>query len=297
MKSCRSEFYPTIKCSLLFSNIATALPIFHQSIETGFAPAAYHALGWGPVETSAVLGSTSILLFGCMLLVFYLSSKQTRDETLVIIGCALWVIGGTLVYFLWVEGAEAWHFILSVVICICGFPFIGASNRSLFTRRVDANPFLETRHAFMQALLSMAASVAGFVTPGFVASYVLRDSEEVEASRLHRELSPLGLYIVGGPILTIIGVIYVRIFIPLPTMPLDDDEGDLEADENTNLVNNPPPTRKSAAMVIKQKLDPRTEVNRRMSAQIMGVPIMDTDGETKRRSSVFAMLEGDLALN
>jgi hypothetical protein len=128
-----------------------------------------------------------------MMLVFYLSSNNVKDETLVIIGSSMWCVGGFLVYFLWVAGAEAWHFVLSVFVCICGFPFIGASNRSLFTRRVDANPCLETRHAFMQSLLSMAASVAGFVTPGFVAKFVLRDPDEVDANPFHRELTPVGL--------------------------------------------------------------------------------------------------------
>ena len=149
-------------------------------------------MGWGPVMTSTVLGSSSIVLFVCMLLVFYLSAQKTRDEILVMSGSLFWIVGGLLLYFLWAAGAQTWHFVLPVMVCISGFPFIAASNRSLFTRRVDANPVLETRHAFMQALLSMAASVAGFVTPGFVAKYVLRKPAEVDASPCNRRSSALG---------------------------------------------------------------------------------------------------------
>lgn len=280
-----------------FFAIEIVLPIFtifvvnsnFQLIETGLAPAADHALGWGPVQTSAVLGSTSIVLFFCMLLVFFLSSKKVKDEMLVIAGSCFWVVGGLLVYFLWVANSASWHFIVSVVTCVCGFPFIAASNRSLYTRRVDANPCLETRHAFMQALLSMFASVAGFVTPGFVATYVLRVPEEVEASQFHRELNPLALYMVVGPLLTIIGVIYVSIFKPLEPEPFADDSDVEVPSETTGLVDNPARKRRSSAMVIKQKVDPYTEVNRRWSAQIMGVAQYDTDGERKRQSSLYGL--------
>jgi len=279
-----------------FFAVEIVLPVFtifvvnsnFQLIETGFAPAAFHALNWGPVETSAVLGSTSIVLFLCMLVVFFLSSKKVKDEVLVMIGSCFWVVGGLLVYFLWVADTAGWHFVVSVIVCVSGFPFIAASNRSLFTRRVDANPYLETRHGFMQALLSMFASVAGIITPGFVAAYVLRDPEEVEASQFHRELNPLALYMVVGPLLTIVGVTYVSIFKPLKAEPFADDS-DEEPNETTGLVDNPANRRRSSAMVIKQKLNPHTEVNRRMSAQCMGVPQYDTAVERKRQSAVYAI--------
>lgn len=263
-------------------------------IETGLAPAAYHAMGWGPVMTSTVLGSSSILLFVCMIFVFYLAAKKTRDEILVIAGSFLWVIGGTLLYFLWSTGAKTWEFVLPVIVCICGFPFIASSNRSLFTRRVDANPTLETRHAFMQALLSMAASVAGFVTPGFVAAYVLRNPEEVEASVFHRELNPVALYVVVGPLLTILGVIYVSYTKPLPVVLLVDKMNEeLEPDERSNLVNNPARRRRSSAIVLEQKIGPATEANRRNSAICMGIPQYDNPLERQRRSSVFAQIASE----
>jgi hypothetical protein len=267
---------------------------YQTSIETGFAPAAYHALGWGPVATSAVLGVTSVLLFGIMIVVFFLSAEGVNDEILVIIGSSTWIFGGAMLYFMWVAEAQVWKFVLPVVICISGFPFIAAPNRSLFTRRVDANPALEVRSAFMQALLSMFASVAGIVTPSFVAAFVLRRPEEVEASQSRRELSPLAWYIVVGPVITIVGVIYVSMFKPLSKDTFENGykEEDVEAGERTGLV--PKRTsvaaRRSSAVILAQKADNFTEANRRMSAQIMGIPQIDNPQENRRRSSVFAQI-------
>ena len=251
----------------------------------------------GPVMTSTVLGSSSILLFACMLFVFYLAAKKTRDEILVIAGSLFWVIGGTLLYFLWSAGAKTWEFVLPVIVCICGFPFIASSNRSLFTRRVDANPTLETRHAFMQALLSMAASVAGFVTPGFVATYVLRTPEEVETSAFHRELNPVALYVVIGPLLTILGVIYVSATKPLPIVAaVDEVEEELAPDETSKLVSDPARRRRSSAIILEQKVDPATEANRRNSAMCMGIPQYDNPLEGQRRASVFAQIASECPL-
>jgi hypothetical protein len=269
-----------------------SLFLLFKVIETGFAPAAYHALGWGPVQTSSVLGSTSVLLFFSMMFVFFLSGKKVGDEALVIAGSCFWIVGGSLLYCFWTAGAAIWHFVIPVMISVMGFPFIAASNRSLFTKFVDTKPSLETRHAFMQAVLSMAASVAGFVTPGFVAKYVLRHPDEVEASADHRELTPLALYIVIGPIITVLGVFYVAMFKEIKAYDVEAEaEEHHEADERTSLV----AKRRSSAMVLEQKVDTATQVNRRMSAQLMGICQFDTPGEDERRSSVFAALAAELA--
>ena len=141
----------------------TILTFFWQRIETAFAPAANDALGWGTVKTSGVLGLTSIVIFVMMMIVMYLSGKGVADAILVTIGLSSWTVSGTLIYFLWVQGAPAWHFVGTVMAAVSGFPFVLAANRSLFTRAVNSKPELEASQGFMQALLSMFASVAGFV--------------------------------------------------------------------------------------------------------------------------------------
>lgn len=65
-------------------------------------------------------------------------------------------------YLMWVVEAPVWHFVLPVAIAVTGFPFIAAPNRSAFTKAVDSKPLLAESQGSMQALLSMAASVAGF---------------------------------------------------------------------------------------------------------------------------------------
>jgi Na+/melibiose symporter-like transporter len=133
-----------------------------RSIETALPPAAAHGLGWGPVATSGVLGASSVVVFLSMMLVMYLSGK-VNDILMVAIGNMFWIVGGAGMYFLWTDGAQVWHYVVPVMIGCSGFPFIAASNRSNFTKAVASIPELEDYQAVMQAVLSMAASVAGFV--------------------------------------------------------------------------------------------------------------------------------------
>jgi hypothetical protein len=137
-------------------------PFLSFRIETAFAPAASDALGWGPIQTSSVLGGTSVLIFASMMVVIFLSARGVPDYLLIAIGIFGWIIGGSLMYLLWVADAPIWHFVLPVAIAVSGFPFIAASNRSTFTRAVDSKPILAEAQGSMQALLSMFASVAGF---------------------------------------------------------------------------------------------------------------------------------------
>ena len=132
------------------------------SIETAFPPAAADGLGWGPVQTSAVLGSTSIVIFFMMILTIFLSGK-VHDLIMVAIGDICWIFGGSGMYLFWKRDAPVLHYYIPIVISCMGFPFIMAANRSNFTKAVASKPALEGSVALMQSVLSMAASVAGFV--------------------------------------------------------------------------------------------------------------------------------------
>lgn len=267
-------------------------------IETAFPPAAFDALGWGPVQTSTVLGGTSILIFANMMLVFFLSAKKVRDEILVVIGSLAWVVGGLLLYLLWVKGAKSWHFIMPIVICICGFPFIGASNRSLFTKAVTATPALEMRHSFMQAVLSMSASVAGFAAPGLVAAFVLRKPEEVDTSLDHRELNPSALYIAIGPLITIFGIVYLTMCRrqPKDMSIYNEDIEKVYMDETSKLMRDSERMRqrRSSVQVLEQKIDPHTEAYRRESITMMGIPQFDPAEETETRKSLLLQLADEI---
>lgn len=114
------------------------------------------------MATSGVLGGTSFVIFFSMLLVMYLSGKVS-DILMVAFGNMFWVVGGTGMYIGWAWKAQVWHYVVPVIISCTGFPFIAASNRSNFTKAVASKPELESSQALMQAILSMASSVAGFV--------------------------------------------------------------------------------------------------------------------------------------
>ena len=63
----------------------------------------------------------------------------------------------------------------------------------------------------MQAVLSMAASVAGFTTPSFVAALCLRPPADVATSTDQRELTP---YALVGPLLSslvLVGIGYLHV--------------------------------------------------------------------------------------
>ena len=138
-------------------------------MESGFTPAAHHAIGYGPVEASAVLGSTALVILGLSLTVLTLKKRAqdhpilSSDEMLVIIGCIFWIIGGFSMYYCWIDNAQnSWYFILPVWVTIGGFPFT-SSNRAIYTRAIQATPILRSKKGTMQSLISVLASVPGFM--------------------------------------------------------------------------------------------------------------------------------------
>eukprot|EP00934_Nitzschia_sp_Nitz4_P006452 Nitzschia sp. Nitz4//scaffold41_size133979//106218//107941//NITZ4_003365-RA/size133979-snap-gene-0.133-mRNA-1//-1//CDS//3329551524//6442//frame0 len=249
-----------------------------QLIETGFPPVAADGLGWGPVETSAVLGSNSIVMFLCMACTVILSGK-IHDYIMVAMGTCGWLIGGTGMYLLWVRGAPAWHYVLPIIVACTGFPFVAPANRSNFTKAVAAEPALEGSQAFMQSVLSMASSVAGFTTPGLVAAYVVRSPDEVTASSDQRELTPFALYVTVTTVLALMGL--WKLF-------RDEQKSfaqatDVPASEATGLVDHGvnQSRRRSSAVALAQACSRKSEVCRRESVQIMGIVAPDTLEERK----------------
>lgn len=79
------------------------------------------------------------------------------------IGNVCWIIGGLGMYLFWKRDVSVLHYIIPIVVACAGFPFIAAANRSNFTKAVANSPALEGSVALMQSILSMSASVAGFV--------------------------------------------------------------------------------------------------------------------------------------
>lgn len=189
-----------------------------QFMETGLAPAANDALGWGTVAISTVFGIDAILIFFVYILTFELSAMGMGDIALMKTGLACSIGGYTLMFLWWRQGIAAWMFVLpsmyhttlfvmpvgqlapahhsipcSVVVCTAAFPFLGSPIRSIFCFAVSQNEALASHQGTLQAILSMTSSVAGFTAPTFIASFVLRTHDEAAASEDHGVLGALAL--------------------------------------------------------------------------------------------------------
>jgi MFS family permease len=202
-----------------------------QLIETGFTPAANDALGWGPVESSAALGSLSFIIAANMYNVIRLSSKGVSELTLLSGGLINSIIWYTALYFLWIKDSTTWNFVIPVLFSVSSFPYMAATTRTIFTIAINAKPALQPYNGIMQAVLSMAASVAGFTTPGIVAAYMLRSPEEVLASRDMRELTSWSLLAPALSFLVLLGVLYLRWIGAGSAESSKEDSNDSAADE------------------------------------------------------------------
>jgi hypothetical protein len=115
----------------------------------------------------------------------------------------------------------------------------------------------------------MAASVAGFVAPGIIASAILRTPEEVAESKDHREFTAYALFAPVLSALTLIGVIYLNVAHKDILKGVESDEG-IEATEQDALFPSKRPSRRASEPGF--QFHPKTEAVRRVSSLAMGIP-------------------------
>lgn len=265
-----------------------ALNANFQLMETGLAPAAKNVLGWGPVAISTLFGLNAVVIFVAIIGVFMLSSKGTSDENLNFAGLGFSIAGYLSMYLLWTEDAVLWTFALPVVLSTLAFPFLGTSTRSIFTKLVDANPILAGHQGTMQALLSMAASVAGFVAPGLVASYILRSPEDIDASNDKHEFTIYALFAPTLSLIVLVGMIYLHVYRG-GELHRKTNQADGLVNETMSLLNQPStkPSRRVTEPAI--QYSPQVEAERRATTTLMGIPqfsyheslVMDKDSLRK----------------
>lgn len=120
----------------------------------------------------------------------------------------------------------------------------------------------------MQAILSMSASVAGFVAPSLIASYIIRKPEEVDASRDNREFTPWALFAPLFSAIVLAGIYYIDFKYPETAelaAPVEEEVGDdWQIDERLGLL--------GAAKESYCHFHPRTEAARRHSITLMQIP-------------------------
>jgi hypothetical protein len=227
------------------------------------------------VETSTVVGINSVFVFFLMVLVMFLSMRNVSDYVLVVIGNVFWIVGGSLMYVFWTTDGNAWHYLLPYFIGVAGFPFIAPSNRSLFTVAVASIPELEGSQAGMQAVLSMAASVAGFVTPTLVAVFVLRDPAVVESGEDNHQLTLGVLYIPIGSGLCIALLWYQEWLLGRTSVAeITDDDGE-EPSEMTSMMSPKLAAnrRRSSITEVNQAFSRLNESARRHSVESMNISV------------------------
>ena len=77
---------------------------------------------------------------------FKLASMGVSDLNMLYLGLVLSSIGYSLLYFCWQQGVGMWIFLLPFFVSTCGFPFLAAPTRSLFTKAIDADFYCLTGH-------------------------------------------------------------------------------------------------------------------------------------------------------
>ena len=90
-----------------------------QFMETGLAPAANDALGWGTVAISTVFGIDAILIFFVYMITFQLSAHGVNDISLMKTGLVCSVLGYSSIYLTWYHGTRPWMFVLPGKLVVC----------------------------------------------------------------------------------------------------------------------------------------------------------------------------------
>ena len=257
-----------------------------QLLETSLAPVSNHALGWGPVQVSSLFGANAVFLLGIIVWTFHLSSSGVSDFDLLSAGLAASVISYVLLYLWWTDGAPMWQFVTPVFLSTGAFPFLGAPTRSLYTKIVASKQRLRSHQGTMQAVLSMAASVSGFMAPGLIATFVLRTPHQIDASPHGRELTEWALLAPLTSFGVLLGVLYLRqhpVFQERDDGSIrgllpDDASYTKELSERTSLVEG------EGFFPLPHSFEPTVEAHRRESSLLMGIPQIDTCLDSPTRS-------------
>jgi hypothetical protein len=116
-------------------------------------------------------------------------------------------------------------------------------------------------------------------TPNFVAGFILRSPEDVAASKYHRELGPLALYVPILPCFVLLGLFHLK-------MKEKQSEENIEIgppSETTSLLEARLSSRRISGVLLKECLSPRVEMHRRRSVEVMGIVLPETASENERR--------------
>lgn len=213
------------------------------------------------------------------------------DENLLMTGLLFSITGYTSMYLMWEAPTAIWQFTLPIFLATMAFPFMSASTRSIFTKIVDSKANLMYHQGTMQAILSMAASVAGFAAPGIIAGFILRTPEEVAASQDHREFTHFALFAPVLSLIVLVGVIYLRVSQKEVLGIKLSKEEIVAKEEDALLAPEKRPSRRASEPNF--KFHPKTEADRRASITIMGIPQFSYHPAVILEDGEFGLTESD----
>jgi len=259
----------------------------NERIITAQAPVA-RRLGWTPVEISVMMACQSGVIFAGMVIAMVLSFKNVPNQPMIIFGFVSFFLGGTSAYLLWVGEATYWEFAGPAYLFFFSYPFIGPAVRSMFTKAIHDKPELAGSHGIMQSLIQQAMNIGGLVSPIFVASFVLRNPEDVDAGSNKKELSALSLYVPVLSAIVIAGLIYQSLFVEKAP---SGEEKDAATSETSKLLSRSKAKKnvpRSSQIEISEAFSRASEVTRRQSVECNGTTNpFDTKYEKELRDRLW----------
>lgn len=292
-KASFQEIWEAVSCFDLFLPMCTMFVfMFNFSFYTvAIPPVGNHALGWDPVEISKLLAVQAVLLFVGMCASMAFSLKKAPDICMVGFGNLCFIVGGVLTYLCWNDDSTVSQFVLPIFLVSFAYPFLGPANRSKFTKAVHARPELENAHGIMQSLFNQAFMVAGFISPNFVAAFVLRRPEEIGNATGHNdhELTPWAWCMPISSTIIILALLYEEFFLEKNELGFFDKEEEILPSETSTLLGSSVKTRRrSTISECSQAFSREFEVNRRASMEANGIPNpFETNDEIRLREKLW----------
>jgi len=269
----------------IFFPIFTMFCVFSCFQLTGIAlsPVAKN-VGWDTVKISEVSSLGSVTMASSLFLSAIISMRNVSDLAMISFGICGFGMSGLLMYFWW-DGNDIGYlqFVLPICLNMFSYPFIGPANRSIFTKAIHDNKELEGSHGMLMGLINQAVALSGIAAPTLIASFVLRNQEEIDATPDKHQLTIGALYAPIFASLVLFGLMYQYMCIDLPTTKSknddddDDDDNDGVSDESTTLLLSKDDGKKklltrASIIEISDTFSIKSEANRRMSVECMGIP-------------------------
>lgn len=260
-----------------------------QLLFTGMSPVARN-IGWNPVEISEVTAYGSAIMAVSMVVSMFVSMSNVSDTIMISFGVGLFFLSGSSMYLFWMMGASYWEFTVPCYLMFVGYPFIGPANRSRYAKAIHGKKELEGSHGIMMSLINQATAFSGLIAPTLIASFVIRTKAAVDTGSDKRALTAGALYVPLLCIAILVGLFYNYHCIELPDENLSENDTDTVSESTTLLPRVAKRSPRASLLEISDTFSKSSEVCRRMSVEVMGIP---NPVETKYEKELNEQLRKD----